>query len=319
MFGTSKYTPLTTPSRHKVPFHIHENEYSYRFNGMEKTDEVYGPSNEYTTMFRQYDPRLGRWMTEDPKIHAWESPYVSMGNNPVAYNDIFGDEIINGYEKKLYSQKEKVKGLKDELSKLGDDEKGSRQYRKLDRKLQKEEKILAGIQDQYNDIKTAITDLEKYNNEEFKKLNSLTDARGTIINVYVIEESLLKSNFFTEGVNAYTSNPILIDGLTEIVPVEGKQYYFDDKGVMIEYKQVGSSNGPNTITIVINAQYADKGAVLAHEGGHALNDVPKMLELLEWYITHPGVSVGGHGGGNPSGNEAQKQEDIYKINKYGRK
>jgi len=41
-------------------------EYRYGFNGMEKDDEVKGSGNSYTTEFRQYDPRLGRWMSLDP-------------------------------------------------------------------------------------------------------------------------------------------------------------------------------------------------------------------------------------------------------------
>ncbi|MEZ4929190.1 MAG: hypothetical protein R2777_04175 [Chitinophagales bacterium] len=36
-------------------------DYRFGFNGMEKDDEVSGDGNQYTTEFRQYDPRLGRW------------------------------------------------------------------------------------------------------------------------------------------------------------------------------------------------------------------------------------------------------------------
>ncbi|MBT3424521.1 MAG: hypothetical protein HOD63_10470 [Bacteroidetes bacterium] len=35
--------------------------YRFGFNGIEKDNEVFGTGNSYTTMFRQYDPRLGRW------------------------------------------------------------------------------------------------------------------------------------------------------------------------------------------------------------------------------------------------------------------
>ena len=66
----------------------------YGFNGMEKDDEVKGVGNSYTTMFRQYDPRVARWLSIDPKSTAWESPYVSMGNNPLLYTDALGDTIV---------------------------------------------------------------------------------------------------------------------------------------------------------------------------------------------------------------------------------
>ncbi len=63
--------------------------YRYGFNGMEKDDEVKGSGNSYTTEFRQYDPRLGRWLTLDPLAakFLWQSPYVAFDNNPIFYKD----------------------------------------------------------------------------------------------------------------------------------------------------------------------------------------------------------------------------------------
>jgi RHS repeat-associated protein len=67
--------------------------YRNGYQGSEIDNEVKGEGNSYTTHFRQLDPRLGRWWSIDPKSTAYESPYVSMGNNPIAYNDINGDSI----------------------------------------------------------------------------------------------------------------------------------------------------------------------------------------------------------------------------------
>ena len=67
--------------------------YCYGYQGSEKDDEIKGEGNSYTTHFRQLDPRIGRWLSIDPKATAWESPYVSMGNNPILYNDVLGDTI----------------------------------------------------------------------------------------------------------------------------------------------------------------------------------------------------------------------------------
>jgi RHS repeat-associated protein len=67
--------------------------YRYGYQGSEKDDESKGGGNSYTTFFRQLDPRVGRWFSIDPKMSAWESPYVSMGNNPILNNDILGDTI----------------------------------------------------------------------------------------------------------------------------------------------------------------------------------------------------------------------------------
>ena len=68
----------------------------YRFgnNGMESDDEVKGTKNSYTSEFRQYDPRIGRWLTIDPKMNEKESPYIGFGNNPMIYKDQIGDTVI---------------------------------------------------------------------------------------------------------------------------------------------------------------------------------------------------------------------------------
>ncbi len=65
-------------------------DYRYAFNGMEKDDEVKGSGNSYTTEFRQYDPRIGRWMSLDPVTHHHFSPYSAFDNNPIYYADPIG-------------------------------------------------------------------------------------------------------------------------------------------------------------------------------------------------------------------------------------
>jgi len=79
---------MLLPNRHES-----SNEYRYGYQGSEKDDEVKGEGNSYTTHFRQLDPRVGRWLSIDPKATAFESPYVSMGNNPILHNDVMGDSI----------------------------------------------------------------------------------------------------------------------------------------------------------------------------------------------------------------------------------
>jgi RHS repeat-associated protein len=66
----------------------------YGFNGMEKDDEVKGSGNSYTTEFRQYDARLGRWLSIDPLTlnYPSQSPYAAFNNNPIYYSDPTGLE-----------------------------------------------------------------------------------------------------------------------------------------------------------------------------------------------------------------------------------
>lgn len=61
-------------------------------------NEVNGEGNSYTTHFRQLDPQIARWKSLDPKRNASESPYVSMANNPIWFNDPMGDTITTTQE-----------------------------------------------------------------------------------------------------------------------------------------------------------------------------------------------------------------------------
>lgn len=71
--------------------------YRFGFNGYEGDHEVKGQGNSYTTDFRQYDLRLGRWLSLDPESHnfASESPYNFNFNNPLCYIDEEGDSPIS--------------------------------------------------------------------------------------------------------------------------------------------------------------------------------------------------------------------------------
>ena len=66
------------------------NQYRFGFNGMEKDDELKGNGNSYTTEFRQYDSRIGRWLSQDPVTHEFQSPYCAFDNNPICLVDPMG-------------------------------------------------------------------------------------------------------------------------------------------------------------------------------------------------------------------------------------
>jgi|GEM_PF-6123444 len=69
-------------------------DYRFGYQGSEKDDELKGEGNSYSTFFRQLDPRVGRWLSIDPKSSTtpWESPYMSMGGNPILNLDPLGDK-----------------------------------------------------------------------------------------------------------------------------------------------------------------------------------------------------------------------------------
>jgi RHS repeat-associated protein len=66
--------------------------YRYGFGGKEKDDEIKGAGNSYDFEARILDPRLCRWVSVDPLAaqFPWQSPYVSMDNNPIMLTDPTG-------------------------------------------------------------------------------------------------------------------------------------------------------------------------------------------------------------------------------------
>lgn len=85
--------------------------YRFGFNGMEADPEVKGQGNSYTTEFRQYDPRLGRWLTLDPLAPfapSW-TPYRYGFDNPLVFTDMNG--LFESKDKaKEYKKSNKIKG-----------------------------------------------------------------------------------------------------------------------------------------------------------------------------------------------------------------
>ncbi|UYQ95401.1 hypothetical protein MKQ68_09855 [Chitinophaga horti] len=73
--------------------------YRYGFNGQEKSDEIKGEGNSYTAEFWEYDSRLARRWNIDPVVKHYESPYASLGNNPVNYSDPDGADTAKAISK----------------------------------------------------------------------------------------------------------------------------------------------------------------------------------------------------------------------------
>ena len=80
------------PFGQNMPGRVINNTYRFGYNDMEKDDEIKGAGNSYTTEFREYDPRLGRWMSIDPIFKPEESPYSSLSNNPIINLDPKGND-----------------------------------------------------------------------------------------------------------------------------------------------------------------------------------------------------------------------------------
>ena len=67
--------------------------YRYFFNGQEGDNEVFGEMANFGYEFRQYDSRLARWWSVDPKWNEYlsVSPYAFCMDNPIILKDPNGE------------------------------------------------------------------------------------------------------------------------------------------------------------------------------------------------------------------------------------
>jgi RHS repeat-associated protein len=66
------------------------------YQGMLLENTINGEANMYSTEFRMFDARLGRWMSLDPLMDKfpWMSPFVGFDNNPIFFTDPYGLNTI---------------------------------------------------------------------------------------------------------------------------------------------------------------------------------------------------------------------------------
>jgi RHS repeat-associated protein len=91
LVSISDYSPFGVQLDERT---VSSSSYRYGFNSMKKDDEVKGNGNSYTTEFRQYDSRLGRWLSLDPLMSKYPffTPYSALNNNPLKFVDPDGLE-----------------------------------------------------------------------------------------------------------------------------------------------------------------------------------------------------------------------------------
>jgi len=68
--------------------------YPSGFNGQEKDDEIKGVGNSHEFKFRDYDSRIGRFISIDPlyKKYPWYTPFQFAGNTTIQAKDLEGLE-----------------------------------------------------------------------------------------------------------------------------------------------------------------------------------------------------------------------------------
>jgi hypothetical protein len=151
-----------------------------------------------------------------------------------------------------------------------------------------------------------IEDLKKYNEKLFNELdNNLYAEDGSVVDVYVdIVPNLYSDTYSRMSTLREFEERRDLDGLTVLTPTKSYTSVDFQTGESKTITQFTSPYGKNTVLLVVDRLVVDKGMTLSHEGGHALYNVRNLSYYIEWLTKNPGASVGGHGGGNPSGKEA---------------
>jgi len=258
----------------------------------------------YDYGFRMYDPAIARWHVPDPmaeKYNAW-TPYNYALNNPLYFIDPLGLEVKNIYEKEREEKEQDKIKLKLILENFKGNKK-SKEYHDLKKGYRKANRQFQSIDKKFQAVETAIGDLKMHNPDLFNELDNLTDPGGNTVDVYIESVPNLQTDFYNS--NSEFSEPKSAYGLTN---VKGNKN-------MGSYYSLQSKFGENSIGIALEYNLHDPGRYLSHEGGHAKYFAGNLKEYYKWLKNHPGKSVGGHGGGNPSGEAADLQEAIYLNNK----
>jgi hypothetical protein len=212
---------------------------------MEKDDEVKGDGNSYTTHFRQLDPRLGRWLSYDPKATAWESPYASMGNNSIKFNDVLGDT----WDPKNDSQS-KADGFRKEANE---------RLTEIGNKLTSISEELSGITDQTSDrYKVLITEQTNLND------------RKSEIETSLIELDVLEHSNQVYRLEDRTRNPN--SGYSSRAAGEGRTYYKDYRNkkktdvVVVQYWRENGGINYNTMAHELKHAYQFEIGEISFEG-----------------------------------------------------
>jgi cell division protein FtsB len=159
-------------------FTSNTNENKFSFNGKENDNEIYGQGNSYTTLYWQYDSRLGRRWNVDPRGRNWESSYGTLGNNPSFNVDFNGDKWDPSNNSKAIAQKHKKHVNEKIISNNDQIENNKEKIQSLNSKL--EELVLiksiseptdmlsedgSDISLEIEKIQSAVASLESQNNE----------------------------------------------------------------------------------------------------------------------------------------------------------
>ena len=289
-------------------------EYRYGFNGMEADDEIEGSKNSYTTSFRHYDPRVGRWISLDPESTSFPhlSPYNAYANNPIIFVDKNGRKFV----------------IPENLSKS---EKLLIQFA-LEIFKAAAPKVFKELDDHETLINFMFEDLPDSAPDKFSKGETrLTWITSGGLTATVVEKKL-SSGGTSKNLNfeARLDNVMKKTGLPEYEKM-WDEYYDDPKKSHTDLVQINQeiaekfvSIENNEINIALDVKlkndFEDLAKTLGHENGHAFYDLFNKTLSNFSQLLNPDEK-GGHNTNeknsetNPSGKKAfllQKKVEVFK-------
>ncbi len=261
--------------------------YRYGFNGKENDNDVKGEGNQQDYGMRIYDPRLGRFLSVDPKASKFAdmSPYCAMANNPIFYIDPDGQEIVVPGE----ADRKSILGYTSKA--LGGDyfsfnDKNQLQFTGNIKDFKKDKKdLINGLLGVINADYTATIKMSGFNADETKMLddqskpNALGEKGGGV--------SLISIDNKTNKIVGAT---ILIrESDLSPVPLFNEKYYYKDADGVLQ----SSDTKPSGVTSALahQAQLKDgrpvtvpntAANVIFHEIGHLIYEGGSQRDVLKY-------------------------------------
>lgn len=145
--------------------------------------------------------------------------------------------------------------------------------------------------------------------------NNLNIKEKPNVSISLDSARLIAYNEHTTPLEVVTRN---ILGIIEVDPS-----YFIEQTEFTEFSAHAMKLSVDSINHLVYDTLKNDGVsildskTLSHEGGHVYYNVKNFHQYLTWLKQNPRQNKGGHGVGNPSGREADKQERIYLQNTKG--
>jgi RHS repeat-associated protein len=318
---------------------ISENQptYRYGFNGMERDDEIKGIGNSYDFGARLYDPRLGRWFSEDAFkiLSPGYTVYGFAGCNPIYFVDSDGNKFVPApdlnceEEENYYAALEVMKAENLDL------------YNKLENLRYHSQYGYISSEDEYGKdvydeaieiiIELDVSDLDSKsrNDEKNAYMASKTQSSSTLAGqdsyteMGLLETPGVKLRVRTESINGEVYPALVtIDleaeyGLRSVTPTTIGQanditllnpIYIPVEGASVHFRILVDD-------FIKDGKIINIARTIAHEGGHVEGYIDNdKAASSAFYETGGRANKGqhvGHESQNKSGQNANKQEKSF--------